>query len=334
MAVSETMYVVLYGAVIGLGMSLASMNVSQVIVDGWFDVRKPMMMGIVLSAGGLGGFATPLIMNAVVRVWSWQAGWYIVGCACIIGAILSIVLIKNRPADINEVRDGIGYVPKRKPSSKVQVKSSSQVNMPFSRVLRSFPFYGFTLNYMTRAACFYTLTGYIVLYYTSSGVSDSMAALALSLFSLASLCGRVFFGWIIGIYIDARKGLLVSNLILCAGMIVTGFLGPTSGIFILLSPIIVGFGHGVGLLSLPLAISEFFGSKNFPVSNGIINSSSYLVGSYGPVFTGFLAASTGSYSLAFAIIGLMALIGAVLGMVGKAPESDPIITEKVVAETL
>ena len=209
--------------------------------------------------------------------------------------------------------------------------------MPFSRVLKSIPFYGFTLNYMTRAACFYTLTGYVVLYFTSAGVNAGMAALALSMFSLASLCGRLLFGWIIDVYIDARKGLLVSNVVLCIGMIVVGVLGPTSTLFVILGPVIVGFGHGIGLLSLPLATSKFFGSKNFPLANGIINSSSYLVGSYGPIFTGILAAATGGYTLPFVIIGLIGLVGGILSVIGKAPESDspmsgPAAVHEVVTE--
>ncbi|GHU64466.1 MFS transporter [Clostridia bacterium] len=335
-AKTETSYVILYGILIGFGMSLASMNVTQAFMDAWFEKKKALAMSLVLTAGSVGGFCAPLIMNAVIGAANWQTGWTVIGVCCAVGTILTITLVKRYPSDIGEVPDGKNYKPSevvQKSVKTAKMADATKITMPFSRVVKSYVFWGCIINYMTRAACYYTLVGYIVVYFTQEGVAQGLAVLALSVFSVGSLLGRIFIGAILDVFIKARYSMLLSNIILFAGMMIVAFLGPVSSFFVILAPLVAGFGHGIGLAGLPTTVSRFFGTKNFPLANGIINSTAYLVGSYGPLFTGFLAAATGNFTTPFAIVGLIGLAGGLLSLIGKYPKSDYVEGSEAKAET-
>ena len=65
-------------------------------------------MAITMGLGGVIAFAYPLITNAaMVQSGSWSWGFYLISIIAAVALLVIFPLIKDKPADVNQVPDGI-----------------------------------------------------------------------------------------------------------------------------------------------------------------------------------------------------------------------------------
>ena len=145
------------------------------------------------------------------------------------------------------------------------------------------------------------------------GIDPASAALAISIFSVSSLIGRFAVGFVDESILPPRVSVAGCNILMGTGAILLHLVSAVPAIFICV--MVMGTGLGMGYVGMPLCISRYFGSDNFPVVNGLISPINYLMGAIGPL----VVAKIGNYSLAFDIIGIVAVVGGVALMFTKPP---------------
>jgi len=101
-------YVIL-SVFVGLGAMSASIIPVQTVIVFWFSIRRALALGLVLGGGAIGGFFAPQVVNAAVLAvgGDWRVGWFIVAIASVIAAVVAIVAVRNRPADMGQHPDGL-----------------------------------------------------------------------------------------------------------------------------------------------------------------------------------------------------------------------------------
>lgn len=82
---------------------------------------------------------------------------------------------------------------------------------------------------------------------------------------------------------------------------------------VLLGAMVMYFSYGSMLSVYPSACGDNYGTKNLGMNYGILFSAWGAGGTVGPMIGGFIADSTGSYSLAFTIAAGMVLLAAAMG---------------------
>lgn len=86
---------------------------------------------------------------------------------------------------------------------------------------------------------------------------------------------------------------------------------------VLAGAMVMYFAYGSMLAVYPSACGDNYGTKNLGMNYGILFSAWGAGGVAGPMIGGYIADSTGSYSLAFTIAGVMLLFAAVIGFIYK-----------------
>lgn len=160
-----------------------------------------------------------------------------------------------------------------------------------------------------RTAMAYSVMGYLVVYAVSAGISTAQAALALSLFSVASLIGRLSNGVLGNVGVPNRLLVLLSAAASgVAGILL--FLGGSFPVFVL-AALCAGYSFGSGLVCGTMYYSLGFGPENFSVILGTVTPVATVAGAVGPLAVGLMYTATGGYGGPFLILGIINLVAAV-----------------------
>lgn len=84
---------------IGLGVSVVFVSILKIISEWFHESRFGMMSGITVLIGNTGAIlaATPLAL--AVSMWGWRPSFMYVGMISIFAAIITLILVKDRPSD-------------------------------------------------------------------------------------------------------------------------------------------------------------------------------------------------------------------------------------------
>lgn len=312
---NEIFFVVFYGLIVGTGMGFSGILATQSAVNCWFHEKKAMAMALVLSAGGIGGFIAPLILNAVAERYSWQAGWVLIGVLSCASLAICLLFVVSRPADLGDVPDGKN----RKPGTGNGQEGLHRESfaMPMQKVYRSPAFYGTMICTATRNVLYYSITGHLVIYLVKTGIHSGAAALCISIISISSLIGRLGVGFISESVLKPRTNATISNLLMGIGALIINTMPPVGAIYVCAA--LIGLGLGMGYIATPMVIARYFGSENFPMISGITTPVNFIFGGVGPLAAGFLATATGSYALAFAALSIVSITGGLIFFAIKPP---------------
>ncbi|MBI2866308.1 MAG: MFS transporter [Chloroflexi bacterium] len=306
------LYLVLV-AVVATGLSIGHSVVPYTAVANWFVRRRGLALGIAFSGMGMSGVLIPLIGWAMETY-----GWRLTALAAA-GAFLALGLpaaglMRGRPEGHGLSPDGsVSPAPTLSP-----IRPLAEASHSLREVLRMSSFwfmaFAFTLRQMVTSG----LTMHLMLVATDLRIALVTAAGFQALMGLASLPGRLGFGWLADRF-DKR---LVTAL--CMGLMAGGLwmLGSARGPW----PIVLGltiyapaFG---GSSTLPFALrGEYYGRKAFGTITGAMGVVITLGAGVGPVLAGYLRDLTGSYQLPLQILAGACLLSAALVMAIRRPRA-------------
>jgi len=104
---SYTAYLVLC-VLLGLAAGPAAFIPIQTVIVFWFDRYRARALGLVLGGGAIGGFFAPQLINAAVvgAGDDWRIGWIMAAVSSLLGAIVAVLTVRNRPSDLGQYADG------------------------------------------------------------------------------------------------------------------------------------------------------------------------------------------------------------------------------------
>ena len=103
---------ILYFIIFGVILSVSTIMVGQISVQStigqWFVAKRGVAMAVTMGIGGLASFIAPLVVNSIIGAsgGAWQSGWYLIAVFAVISIPLALFVVKNKPADVNQVPDG------------------------------------------------------------------------------------------------------------------------------------------------------------------------------------------------------------------------------------
>jgi MFS family permease len=149
------------------------------------------------------------------------------------------------------------------------------------------------------------------------GMSASAAASVVTTFAGVGIVARVFFGGAVD-RIGGKR--VMASMCLVLGLSLVGIAATRSvaGLYMLAVVFGVGFGGFVSGMS-PLT-AQFFGLRSHGTIFGVVTFGATIGGGIGPLVAGAVFDSRGSYSLAFLITGIMALVASLAVMLLDAPK--------------
>jgi MFS family permease len=206
----------------------------------------------------------------------------------------SLVIVRNRPADIGLLPDG--------------ATSGEAGRAPAP----SAPEEGLSLRMALATPAFWLLAVALLLHHSHMGVGQSVvphlgdigfpvdiAASVVSTTAFMSMVGLFFFGWLCD-RIPVKFAYVIGLVMIVVGIIVLLNIDTGSPVWMVwMYAAFFGFGASSWMTTMSLIVSTTFGLASYGAIFGTLNLFQSIGGASGPLLAGYIYDSTGSYSWAF-----------------------------------
>ena len=312
-------WTLLWGIVMGLGISICGQLVAQTNITYWFSKRRALAISICMAASAVGGaVAQPLFTYVIKEMGSWQYGW-LTSAALGVVAIAFALMIKNKPANYGQYPDGIDPEEAKKmvgSERKVLARTyRGTEEWTLKEALRNPAIWLILLCYCTISMSVHIPTAHGVLHLTDLGYTRMQAAYVISLVLIGSLF-RLPLCWLAD-HVEPRWvlsfifGVLVLSLF--------AFWQSPSLTFAIAGAMGIGLAFGTGFVLLPTMIANYFTADSFAKLNAFIYPIQICAASMVPAGAGYLFQYYKSYNATFMIMLVLAGLSLICALLLKPP---------------
>lgn len=285
-------FYLLYGLAGVIGAGSSPVPYARLVAQ-WFVRRRGTALGIVMAGVGAGSFAVPLLTAAAMAAYGWRGAYLLIGLLAVVVPVpLILVVMRESPA--------------------VTQKGAAPEGMSRRLAMRSGLYWRMTAAFFIVAMCSNAVLAHLSPLLVDAGMPSSAAALAISIFGLSAIVGRVGTGWLVDrIFAGRVAAVLFSGLAIGMALLAYGRLGYAASV-------LIGLALGAEVDIMPYLISRYFGFLAFGEIYGFTFSAFTLGMAIGPVVMGYGFDLAGGYR---APIGLLVcVLTLAIGIVWRLPE--------------
>jgi sugar phosphate permease len=277
---------------------------NQVLISHWFSRLRGIAMGTAYLGIGVGGAAAPVLAQFIIRHWGWRIAMFSIGGIIVLFLIpITLVVIKNRPADMGLQPDGsLEPVTDSKPGGE---------EFRLRRALHTPDFWLILIGSLMSIGAVGGVIQHLQLHLRDQRFTPEHAAQIASLLLISSIAGRLMMGYLADRC--AKKYVMLAAFMMVAGAIPFLYTVQTPGAVHLFA-IIFGFGMGADYMLIPLMTAECFGVASLGRLMGVILTTDALSQALTPVLVGRIYDIHKSYNSGFALLIGMAAMGAIAVM--------------------
>jgi MFS transporter, OFA family, oxalate/formate antiporter len=281
----------IYYILFPIGLSLAGLLSSMIIINNWFYKYKGVAVGIFLNASSIGAAIFNPIAGSLIKEYGWRDTSLILGIIVVLMVTIPIIFIFNTPALKNTYPDGND---KRTVFNTNQNDNPSALSLVKSR--------NFWLLILITGILWFVITGFIFnqqFYLKQLNLDEKKSGLITGLFFLCSLIGKIVFGWLSDRY-DKKSILLFSVFNLILGVILLRF-SIEDNRLIVVTAIAMGIGYSGCFTMIQLIIAHLYTGNTYSKVLGIMTMIDTFAAFFGIVLTGKWAKELGGYSFPFEV---------------------------------
>ncbi len=275
-------------------------------VSRWFDKKRGLALGIVVSGGGLGQVIMAPFATFLISSFDWRTAYIVIGIITWLIVIPLSRLLKKDPHEIGAFPDGINSHSKE---IKDEKESIQPISFSLSQVLKTRSFWLLMFIWLFWGSSSFLILTHIVPHATDIGFSAGEAAIILSLMGGISIAGSVLMGRLLE-SIGKKKVAIICSLLLVGAMV---WLIWAQNLWMLyLFAVAYGFAQGGLATSVNVIIGDTFGLRNLGVIMGMLTIGWGVGSAIGPAVAGLIFDVTNSYSIAFLMGAATMLIATLL----------------------
>ena len=290
-----------------IGYVLAGPIANQVLVAKWFEARRGRAMGYVYLGLGLGGVASPMLSNYLIRDFGWRHALEAIGLLIMVVLIpVGLLVTRSAPADLGLLPDGTGSADAgRSPWSVPDKFASGRVDI--RNAISTANFWLILAGSTLVVGAIGAVIQHFILFLKDQGYSASVASRYFTALLVASLGGRVLVGYLADRF--RKKNIMAFFYAsLSASVLLIGFSHSPMVIWGFVA--VFGFSMGADYMLIPLVTAECFGTASLGKLLALIIMG-YSLGQWGaPWIAGRMFDARHSYDLAWNVIAVAGLIGA------------------------
>jgi len=250
------------------------------VVSTWFERRRGLALGLVISGASIGAICLPPTMHALIGAVGWRFACASLGGAALIAGLLAVV----------------PFVRPRGDTMSAQPAQHADGSLPAAgsvrQALRTRVFWILIAVVICVSVTQSGTTIHLVALLTDRGIAAHQAALALSVLGAASMTGRLLTGWLIDRFFAARVSFVVLMMVAAGAVLLSGARSFALGI---VAAILIGFGMGGEFDVTPYLLSRYFGLRSFSTLYGFAWMATASATALGPILMGRAFDLTGSY---------------------------------------
>jgi MFS family permease len=319
-----------YGLLVGTGAGLGGMLASTTVVNNWFIKRRSLALSLFLAAGGFGGMVLgPAIMQLIGTI-GWRATFLVISLMVLLFAvILPACLIRNRPADMNQVPDGLAPdAASPGAAARPMTGYRTAVDFTLGEALRTRSLWLLIAYFCMNMLAVGALMPHQVAYLFDVGLGATLAAAALGVMSGVMAFGQLSVGFL-GMRYSMHAIAVSSEILKLAGLCILLVAHSVPMVFLYMTVLGAGFG-GVMAATMNM-IPNYFGASDYPRIMGCVRLFWTFIGGAGAPLAGLVREASGSYTPAFQGAVVVVVAGLVCLILARPPV-HPSLREAAVVE--
>ena len=319
---STIAYFALFGVLLSFGGAMGSQVPCQTTISTWFVRKRGVAMSLMMVTCSCLAFAIPIITNAVIQgTGSWSSAFYLISAAAVLGIIVALAFIRNRPEDKGLVADGgageLDATGELRPS-RVFKESDHKT---LAQALRTPAFWLFIVAGLPLYFGYNMQVSAAVLHFTEHGFDPTLVAFAVSTSSVAAILARLLVAPLAD-RIEPARLLAAANIVMIVSMCAAGFCVGAHPLVLFAFYACVGAGFGINIVCLPICFANYFGFTHFPKIMGWALPVFSVIAGTIPAIAGVVFNATGSYSLAFLGTAACCAVGCASALLVRFPKKN------------
>ena len=259
-------------------------------------------MGIVVSGIGFGTLIIPPLASWLISAYDWRTAYRILG---IIGSVLIILaaqFLRRDPAQMGQLPYGESGVKQQSPAIEAE-------GFSLREAIHTRQLWILCAMLACFGLCLQTIMVHINPHATDLGISAISAANILAIIGGATIAGRIMMGSA-GDRIGNKAAIIICFVLLSVDLF---WLQLAKMVWMLyLFAAIFGFGYGGFIALMSPMVAELFGLSSHGIIFGVVNFSSVIGETVGPLLAGHIFDITSSYHLAFLVCAAISIVGLIL----------------------
>ena len=306
-----------YVFMIALGNSLGMSTPITAAAANWFNKRRGLAFGIMWSGVGLGGLFVPAV-GWLVENYGWRTAALVIGIFIVIIGPPVASVMRHRPEQYGYYPDGIEPEGARDSQGRTRpIRADLSNDFTAREALRTSSFWFLTLSIMARSLVSGGIGLHLVPFFVDLGASNVTAAALAGSVGLMSIPGR--FGLsALGDYVNKRYVMAASLAVMSVSII---FMARAPDVAAVIPVLIVFSASQGGISVIPQSlIADYFGRRAYATIQGFRSSIQMLGIIAGPIISGYIFDTTGSYTNAFLGFSAAALLSMALVFMARPPQ--------------
>lgn len=300
--------------IIAFGISAAGGPVGMVAVATWFERRRARALSLMTVGGAVSGLFV-VVVAWLVESLGWRDALRVMALLIAVVGTLVAINVRSRPADHHQPLDGI--------PNEVDEEGNE---IPVTRLLWGVPLRevltdrSFLLLAFGQAAVMFSVTAimvHMIPFLEEQGVSKAAAASSVTVLAVASLVGRLGFGYIADQY-SKRYMLAIAVAIVALGMPI---LAVVDGIVLgIVAMLVIAPGFGGVIPVRPAILVDYYGTRQFGTINGICQFVITFGSFAGPWLVGLMVDRTDGYTSAWIVCAVIAALAIPMTLAASEPK--------------
>jgi len=316
-------WTLMWGVAFPIARMLCGLLPSQVSIMFWFNRKRAMAIGVLMTGAPIGGFfAPPLYTWFMEHMGGWRFGWMLSATVVLVALVLSF-WVRSKPSDLGQYPDGIapgsGQLGKEDNPNEGIRTFRSEVTWTLKEVLKSRVIWMITAINITQMMGLNLVVNHGVLHLTDIGYESMAAAQILSIMIVSSGIVRFPIGWLAD-RIEPRWIILSALLLMLCGFVGI-WKAPGFGLLMVLGAI-YGISYGTLLTILPTITGNYYGPEVFASINGFFGPFLTVLGAAVPTIAGYAVEMMGSYNQMFFWLTILLVAGTACSLFLAPPQKE------------
>ncbi len=304
----------------GLGNG-ASYVPAMALGSAWFAIkRRGFATGIVSAGIGAGTLISGLIVPPIIKAFGqegWRFSWYVLGGAVLIISGIVFIFVRSRPDEKGLLQVGQTASGSPEPHSPSAQKVSS---LELAKVYKIGPVWYLGLCYFFYGISYIIYMVFFAAYlikemgYTQAWAGGLWAMVG----GLSIFCGVIWGG--ISDRLGRNRGAALAYLVLGLSYLIYAWVKVEFGFY--LSAVLFGLTAWSIPTIMAAAAGDFVGPRLAPAGLGFITLFFGIGQAIGPALGGYLADTSGSFTLPFVVAGGLSLLGGCVSLGLKRPSAE------------
>jgi MFS family permease len=315
----------IWGILIPMGRVLCGLIPSQLNIMFWFNRKRAIAIGILMTGAPIGGFLAPPVYTWVMaNMGGWKTGW-VLSAGVLLIALVASFWVKSKPSDVGQYPDGV--LPGEAQPRAQNATANGQANAPktyrtktpwtLKEVLKNRIIWLITVVNITQGMGLGLVVYHGVLHFRDLQYDPMKAAFILSMIIVSSGIVRIPIGWL-GDRVEPRW--ILSS---CLALMVVGFIGiwkaPSFALLMVLGPV-YGISFGGILTIMPTLTGNYYGPEVFANINGFFGPFVTVIGAAVPTIAGYAVERLGSYNEVFLVLTALIVLGLICSFFLAPPQ--------------